>query len=168
MQTPVVLYTASGIPVGPRAFIQFYRPPTTNDANGVPIASIVQFGSESNGTTVGNPIEIEDLTLDVPSQEFSQKGTYGEELNNPTIVRGKPTLNLVGLMTSGGVPTAMPGDYIAINVGQAITSTGVAPVSVPTSRWVADSNSLTTNGVNKFSIKLMLDRPNSSPNLIQF
>ena len=168
MSVPVQLYTSAGLPVGPRAKIQFYRPPTTTDALGSTVAQVVAFGSESSGTAVGSLVVTEDVTMDFSGQEFSQKGTYMEDLSNPTIVLGKPSLSITGLISSGGQPTVLPGDYCSINVGLQIGSTGASPSLIPASRWVVLSDGITTNGVNKMSLKLILDRPNSSPSLSQF
>jgi hypothetical protein len=175
MLTPVQLYTSAGIPVGPRAVINFYRPPSAADTSGIypagyaapNVAAQIGPGLEANGTGLGIFV-VEDLTLDFNGTPYMQKGAFMESLDNPTVVREGPTLNMTVLMASGGVPSLMPGDYCGINIGMKATSTGSAPVPIALSRWVVGKNGLSTNGINKFSLNLILDRPNSSPNLVEF
>ena len=169
MTTPVILYTTAGGPIGARAYIQFYRPPTTTDALGNAVASVVPFGSETNGTAVGGSTVIEDITLDLPGGLVARMGTYGED-RDKAIVRKAPTLNMTAQMAGLGTPTLCPGDYCAISIGWTITSTTASPVQIPTTRWFLDADSITMNQnqFNKFGLKLQFDRDNSSPNLIQF
>jgi hypothetical protein len=138
------------------------------DALGNYVASIVAAGAEATGTALGPPVVVEDLTMDFEGQSFSQKGTYMESLNNPTIVRGDPKLNMTVLMSGAGMPTLMPGDYIGVNVGMTAASTNAVPASIPMSRWVVNANSVMTAGVNKMGLKLELDRPNSAVTLKEF
>lgn len=175
MPTPVILYTSQGIPIGPRAVVTFYRPVSAADNTGTYpagytpplVAGIIPFGGEAGGTNLGNFV-IEDLSLNLNSTSQMQKGAFTESLDNPAIVRGSPTLSLQALMASAGTPSLCPGDYIAISIGMQATSTGAAPAPVPVSRWVVTGDNITTNGVNKFGLTLMLDRPNSDPNLKEF
>jgi hypothetical protein len=168
MSTPVILYNSAGIPIGPRIIVQIYRPPTTTDTNGFSVASVVPFGSETNGTPVGDPIAIDNASMDFNGESVTTKGIYGQDNNDPSLLRGKPTLNLDAFISSAGRPTVFPGDYISLYVGMQITSTATVPVSVPASRWMFNANSIATAGANKFALKLELDRPNSSPNLKEF
>ena len=168
MSTPVVLYNSAGLKVGPQLIVQFYRPPTANDALGNPVAQVVPYGLEANGTAVGAPVVIDNVTMDFNATAMSQKGTYTEDLNNPVVVRDKPALNVDILVASGGQPTILPGDYCLIRVGLAINSTGAAPVQCPASRWVLPKSGVATAGINKQSATLELDRVNSDPNLKEF
>lgn len=175
MQTPVILYTSAGIPIGPRAVVTFYRPASAADTTGTypagytapAVAAVVAFGGESGATSLGNFI-IEDLSLDLPSTEYSQSGTFMEDLNNPAVVRGKPALSLKATMAGAGTPTLCPGDFISIAVGMKATSTPAAIVPCPVSRWVVTGDNINTSGVNSFGLKLSLDRVNSDPALKEF
>lgn len=171
--TPVILYSASGTPIGPagaiRALLQFYRPPVQADAAGLAnIAQVVPFGSESSGTAVGSPIAISDLSLELTSTDYTTTGRYGENNNDPTTLRGDPKLNCGTFIQAQGQPTLMPGDYCVLSIGTKITSTAGTPVYCPLSRWKIGSNSISTQGPNKFGLKLDLDRVNSDPTLKEF
>ena len=166
--TPVILYNSAGIPIGPRAVVTIWRPPFTTDANGLKIASVVPFGSESSGVQVGLATNIENLSLSISSKEVERTGIYGEALGDGSLVRENPKLTLDAFIASLGSPNVMAGDYLNLNVGYAITSTATAPVPIAASRWKIMSVNLTTSGANKFAMSLSLDRPNSSPNLVEF
>lgn len=172
--TPVILYDSGGKVVGPqggvRALIQFYRPLTTTDAAGLAnIANVIPFGSEaSGGVAVGNPIAISDLSFEVNSQEHNTTGRYGENNNDPTIMRSAPTLNMGTFVQAAGEPMLMPGDYANLSIATKITSTSSTPVYCPASRWVIGGNGLATAGPNKWSLKCILDRLNSDPTLKEF
>jgi hypothetical protein len=168
MSTPVILYNSAGIPIGPRAVVQFYRPPTTADANGYLVANVVPFGSETSGTAIGLPVVIEGLSINLSGSAVGQMGTYGEPLDNASLVRGTPTLTIESFIAAAGSPTLMPGDYISINIGMTATSTASSPVPIPASRWFIGSNGIATNGANKNSCQMILDRTNSDPNLKEF
>lgn len=171
-QTPVILYSASGTPIGPaggiRALLQFYRPSVAADAAGLANIAVTGPASGAPANPVGNPIAVSELTLEFNSTTHTTTGRYNEDNNDPTVMRGKPTLNCGTFVQSVGQPMLMPGDYIEVAIGTTIASTAAAPVFEPISRWVVDSNSLNTAGNNKWSLKLSLDRPNSSPNLSLF
>ena len=132
------------------------------------IATVVAFGAESTGTAVGNPIAISDLSLDFNSQEHNTTGRYGENNNDPDVMRGAPTLNCGTFIQAQGQPTLMPGDYVALSVAMKVTSTSAVPAPAPLSRWVIGKNSIATTGPNKFSLNLIFDRINSDPNLNLF
>ena len=171
--TPVILYSSSGTPIGPagsiRAVLQFYRPPVAADAAGLAnIAQVVPFGSEATGTAVGGLIAISDLSMEFNSTTHMTTGRYMESNNDPTVMRGTPTLNCGTFIQASGQPTILPGDYVALSIATKITSTAGAPVYAPLSRWVIDNDSITTQGPNKFGLKLALDRPNSDPTLNLF
>ena len=171
MQTPVILYSASGTPIGPagatRAVIQFYRPTATVDAAGLAyVAAPVALGAGTNA--VGPLVAVSELSLDIPSVKHNTTGRYGESNNDPTIVRAEPTLNCGTFIQAQGQPTLAPGDFCELSIGMKITSTAASPVPAPTSRWVVDGNSIATAGPNKFSLKLSLDRVNSDPALKEF
>jgi hypothetical protein len=166
MPTPVILYNSAGIPIGPRAVVTIYRPSATADAYGNKVADIIGHGA--GGTQVGLATNIENLSLDVSTKEVGRTGIYGEDLGDGSLVRQNPKLSLEAFVTSTGSPSVMPGDFLDLNVGYAITSTAAAPVPIAASRWKIESVNLTTSGANKFSMKCSLDRPNSSPALVEF
>lgn len=171
MLTPVILYSAAGTPIGPagaiRALLQFYRPTSAIDAAALNyVAGVVAFGAVAN--PVGGLIAVSDLGIEFNSKTLTTTGRYNEDNNDPTVMRGTPTLNLGTFIQSAGQPTLMPGDYIEISIGMKISSTASVPAPAPTSRWVVDGNSVSTQGNNKFGLKLMLDRINSDPNLKEF
>jgi hypothetical protein len=169
--TPVILYSASGSPIGPaggiRALLQFYRPPVQPDAAGlVNIAQPVALGA--GGNPVGAPIAVSELTLELPSTTLKTTGRYGENNNDPTIMRGEPVLNCGTFIQSAGQPMIAPGDFAELSIGTKVSSTALAPAYEPISRWVVTSNSLATQGNNKWALKLELDRVNSDPALNLF
>ena len=169
--TPVILYSASGTPIGPaggvRALLQFYRPTVAADAAGLAnIAAPVAFGAGSN--VVGSPIAVSDLSLELDSVSHNTTGRYGESNNDPVIMRGSPKLNCGTFIQSAGQPMLSPGDFVELSIGTKINSTAGTPVYEPVSRWVVDGNSLSTAGPNKWGLKLMLDRVNSDPTLNLF
>lgn len=171
MSTPVILYSSTGAPIGPagsiRALLQFYRPTTTLDAAGLAaIAQPVVFAAGSN--PVGGLIAVTELGIDFNSTTHNTTGRYGESNNDPTIMRGTPTLNCGTFIQAQGQATLLPGDYMEVSIGMKITSTAATPAPAPISRWVIDGNSISTQGPNKYGLKLMLDRPNSDPNLKEF
>lgn len=171
--TPVILYDAGGKVVGPaggiRALLQFYRPPVAADSAGLAnLAQPVAFGSESSATAVGSPVAISELSIEYNSTTQKTTGRYGESSNDPTVMRGDPTLNCGTFIQSAGEPTIMPGDFVALSIATKITSTAGTPVYCPLSRWVVTNNSLSTAGPNKWSLKLELDRLNSDPALKEF
>lgn len=156
------------MPIGPRAIVTFYRPPTTTDGFGNAVASVVPYGSESSGTSLGSFV-IEDLTLDLNGTLIERMGTYGED-TDAALSRKRPSLNLTAQMAGAGTPTLCPGDYCAINIGMQASSTTGSPVSIPLSRWFlqGDSVAANQNQANKFGLKLHLDRQNSAPTLKEF
>lgn len=169
--TPVILYSAAGTPIGPagavRALLQFYRPGVTADAAGLAnIANVVAAGAGS--ITVGTPIAVSDLSLELDSVTHRTTGRYNESNNDPTIVRGDPKLNCGTFIQGSGQPMIAPGDFVELSIGTTQASTNGTPVYEPTSRWVVDGNSLSTAGNNKWALKLCLDRVNSSPSLNLF
>ena len=165
--TPVILYNSAGVPIGPRAIVQFYRPTNTlNAATGAYEADVIAAGAEGN--PVGDPVAIEGLSISFNGTPVGQNGTYGEPLDNESLVRGSPTLNIDTFIKSNGTPTLLPGDYCNLNIGMKITSTAATPVPIPSSRWFIPSNGIATNGANKNSAQLRLDRPNSDPTLSEF
>jgi hypothetical protein len=169
--TPVILYSASGTPIGPaggiRALLQFYRPTVAADAAGLAnIAAPVALGAGANA--VGTLIAVSDLTLEFDSVSHNTTGRYGESNNDPTIMRGSPKLNCGTFIQSAGQPLLAPGDFCELSIGTKITSNAATPVYEPLSRWVIDGNSLATSGPNKWSLKLALDRVNSDPALNLF
>jgi hypothetical protein len=168
MLTPVILYTSAGMPIGARAVIAFYRPTTTNDALGLPVANVIAAGSASTGVALGNFV-IEDLTLDMTGTVVRREGTYGQDAD-AAVVRKNPTLNLTAQMAGAGSVTLCPGDYMEVNIGMTAASTVAAPASIPTTRWFLDGNSLSANQnqANKFALKLQLDRENSNASLKEF
>ena len=172
MSIPVILYSASGTPIGPagaiRAIIQFYRPTSAIDAAGLNYVAAAgpAFGAPAN--PVGNPIAVSELGIDFNSTTHKTTGRYGEDNNDPTVMRGSPTLNCGSFIQAQGQPTLMPGDYCELSIGMKITSTAATPVPAPTSRWVVTGDSIATSGPNKASLKLELDRPNSDPTLKEF
>ena len=172
LPTPVILYSASGTPIGPaggiRALLQFYRPTQAADAAGLANIAVPGPASGSPSNPVGNPIAVSDLSIEFNSETLMTTGRYGESNNDPTVMRGKPTLNCGTFIQAAGQPMLAPGDYIEVSIGTTIASTAGAPVFEPISRWVITSNSLATAGNNKWSLKLELDRPNSSSSLILF
>ena len=169
--TPVILYSAAGTPVGPaggvRALLQFYRPPVAADTAGlVNIAQPVALGA--GALTVGAPIAISELSLELDSSTLTTTGRYGENNNDPTVMRGNPKLNCGTFIQSAGQPMIAPGDFVELSIGTKISSTAGVPAYEPISRWVVDGNSLSTQGNNKYSLKLALDRINSDPALNLF
>jgi hypothetical protein len=175
MITPVILYTTAGMPIGARALVTFYRPPasadstvTTNIASPPLVAQVVPFGSEGTGTNLGTYV-IEDLGLDLSGNDLARMDSYGADADK-ALVRKTPTLSMTAQMGSAGTVTLCPGDYCALLLGMAATSTGASPVGIPTSRWFVTSDSIpmNQNQANKFNLKLAFDRQNSSPNLSQF
>ena len=170
-QTPVILYSASGQPIGPaggiRALLQFYRPGVAADTAGLAnLAQPVAFGAGANA--VGGPIAVSDMGLELDSSSHETTGRYGEPNNDPSIMRGNPKLNLGTFVQAAGQPMLVPGDFIEVSIGTTPGSTAGAPVLAPMSRWVVDGNSLATAGNNKWSLKLSLDRVNSDPALNLF
>lgn len=170
-QTPVILYSAAGRPVGPaggvRALLQFYRPTVAADTAGLSnLAQPVAFGAGS--VTVGDPIAVSDLSLVFDSVTMKTTGRYGESNNDPTVMRGDPKLNCGTFIQSAGQPMLAPGDFIEVSIGTTQASTAGAPVFEPMSRWVVTGNSLETAGNNKWSLTLELDRVNSAPTLNLF
>lgn len=169
--TPVILYSPSGQPIGPaggiRALLQFYRPPVTADAAGlVNLAQPVALGA--GNITVGGPVAVSELSLELDSTTHETTGRYGEPNNDPTVMRGSPKLNCGTFVQAAGQPMLAPGDFVELSIGTKQTSTPGAPVYEPVSRWVITGNSLGTSGVNKYSLKLELDRVNSDPALNLF
>ena len=169
--TPVILYSASGQPIGPaggiRALLQFYRPPVAADPAGlVNVAQPVALAA--GAITVGAPIAVSDMSLELDSTTYETTGRYGEPNNDPTVMRGKPKLNCGTFVQAAGQPMLVPGDFVELSIGTKQTSTPGTPVYEPVSRWVIDGNSLNTAGVNKWSLKLALDRVNSDPALNLF
>ncbi|MEY4917626.1 MAG: hypothetical protein RL616_1539 [Verrucomicrobiota bacterium] len=175
MPTPVILYSANGVPEGARAIVQFKRPtysddPSPNYAAGVTkpkIADVIPFGG-AGATSIGDPIVIAGLSISLNGESQKTTGTHGQSNNDPNLVRGNPTLNIETFITSNGMPTLLPGDFIEIYVGMKATSTAGAPVPIPGSRWLVNSNSIGTGGANKNSMSLELDRTNSDPTLAEF
>ena len=162
--TPVILYSASGTPIGPaggiRALLQFFRPAVAPDAAGlVNIAAPVALGAGAN--PVGAPIAVSELSFELDSVSHNTTGRYGESNNDPVIMRGSPKLNCGTFIQAAGQPMLAPGDFCELSIGTKITSAAAAPVYEPLSRWVIDGNSLATAGPNKWSLKLALDRVNS-------
>ncbi len=170
--TPVILYSASGTPIGPaggiRALLQFYRPTVAADSAGLANIAVPGPASGAPANPVGSPVAVSELSLEFNSETMMTTGRYGESNNDPTVMRGKPTLNCGTFIQSAGQPMLAPGDYIEVSIGTTIASTAASPVYEPISRWVITSNSLTTAGNNKWSLKLELDRPNSSATLNLF
>ena len=169
--TPVILYSASGQPIGPaggiRALLQFYRPPVAADPTGlVNVAQPVALGA--GAIAVGSPIAVSDMSLELDSTTHTTTGRYGEPNNDPTVMRGQPKLNCGTFIQSAGQPMLAPGDFIEVSIGTKQTSAPGTPVYEPVSRWVVTGNSLGTAGVNKWSLKLELDRVNSDPALNLF
>lgn len=169
MITPVLFYSSGGNPIGPQgaiaAKIQFYRPPAALDSAGIDYVAGIgpAFGSEATGTAVGSPIIVSKAGVDLNSAVHRTTGRYGQSNNDPYLLRGEPTLNLSTFITASGVASLMPGDYISVIIGWAITSTPATPVAAKASRWVIDGNSLATTGPNEWNMKLVFDRPNSDP-----
>ena len=169
MITPVLFYSSTGTPIGPQgaiaAKIQFYRPIAALDTAGIDYVAGVgpAYGSESTGTAVGSPIIVAKAGVDLNSVVHRTTGRYGQSNNDPSIIRGEPTLNLSTFITAAGQASLMPGDYISVIIGWADTSTPTVPVPAAASRWVIDGNSLTTSGPNEWNMKLCFDRPNSAP-----
>jgi hypothetical protein len=170
--TPVILYSAAGTPIGPaggiRALLQFYRPTVAADAAGLANIAVPGPASGAGANPVGSPIAVSDLSIEFNSETMTTKGRYGEDNNDPTVMRGKPTLNCGTFIQAAGQAMLAPGDYIDVSIGTTIASTAGAPVFEPISRWVATSNSLATAGNNKWSLKLELDRVNSAATLSLF
>ena len=168
MVTPVILYAASGVPIGPQgaiaAKLQFYRPPAALDAAGLDyVAAVVPFGSESTGTGVGSPIIVTKVGIEFNSTMHNTTGRYGQSNNDPTVLRGSPTLNLSTFIQGAGQASLMVGDYISVAIGWKITSVPATPVAAAATRWFIDVNSLNTSGPNEWNIKLAFDRVNSDP-----
>jgi hypothetical protein len=170
--TAVILYSSTGTPIGPaggiRALLQFYRPTVAADAAGLVNIAVPGPASGAPSNPVGNPIAVSELTLEFNSTTHKTSGRYNESNNDPTVMRGDPTLNCGTFIQAAGQPMLSPGDYIEVSIGTTIGSTAGAPVFEPISRWVVTSNSLNTAGSNKWSLKLELDRPNSSATLNLF
>ena len=123
--TPVILYSASGTPIGPaggiRALIQFYRPSVAPDVAGLAnIAAPVVLGAGANA--VGTPIAVSDLSLELDSVTHNTTGRYGESNNDPIIMRGSPKLNCGTFIQSAGQPLLAPGDFCELSIGTKITS----------------------------------------------
>lgn len=174
MATPVILYTTAGMPLGARAIVKFYRPPAAADTSGnfqgvtAPnVAQVVPAGSASTGTLLGSYI-LESFTLALTGTTAERMGTYGEDLDK-AVVRKSPTFNCVAQMAGAGTPTLCPGDYFEVNIGMTAASTTASPVSIATSRWFLDGDSITgdQNQANKFGLKAQFDRVNSG-NIIEF
>jgi len=168
MVTPVILYAASGVPIGPQGVIaaklQFYRPPSALDAAGLSyVAGVVAFGAEATGTAVGSPIIVTKVGVEFNSSTHMTTGRYGESNNDPTVMRGSPTLNLSTFIQGVGQASLMVGDYISVIIGWKVTSTVATPVPAAATRWFIDGNSLQTSGPNEWNIKLAFDRVNSDP-----
>ena len=170
--TPVILYSASGNPIGPaggvRALLQFYRPSVAADAAGLVNIAVPGPASGAPANPVGNPIAVSELSLEFNSTTHKTTGRYGESNNDPTVMRGDPTLDLGTYIQSAGQPMLAPGDYIEVSIGTTIASTAGTPIFEPISRWVITSTGLSTAGVNKWKLKVELDRVNSNPNLNLF
>src|ERR1017187_1116982 len=119
-QTPVILYSPSGQPIGPaggiRALLQFYRPGVAVDAAGlVNLAQPVLLGA--GAIAVGGPIAVSELSLELDSSTHETTGRYGEPNNDPTIVRGSPKLNCGTFIQSAGQPMLVPGDFVELSIG---------------------------------------------------
>lgn len=175
MTTAAILYNSAGLPIGARAKVSFFRPPSAPDTTGTypagftapSVAAVVPFGSETSGTYLGDYI-IEALGAELNGTKMDRRGMFEEAAGQPSLVREDPTLSLTAQMASAGVPTLCPGDYCNIFVGMQATSTGAALVPIPASRWFVGKDSISGSQVNKFGLSLHLDRTNSSPNLSQF
>lgn len=172
MNTPVILYSASGTPIGAaggiRALIQFNRPTAALDAAGLSYIAATGPASAAGSNPVGSPIAISELSLELSGKDMTTTGRYGENNDDPTIVREGPKLNCGTFVQAAGQPLICPGDYTDLAIGTKITSTAGTPVVCPLSRWVVGANSLSTSGANKWSLKLILDRVNSDPSLKEF
>lgn len=172
MQTPVILYSSSGNPIGPaggiRALIQFYRPTSAIDAAALNYVAATGPATGAGTNPVGSPIAISDLSLELTGKDVTTTGRYGESNDDPTIIREGPKLNCGSFAQAAGQPLLAPGDYCDLAIGTKITSTAGTPVYCPLSRWVVGANSLATAGPNKWSLKLILDRVNSDPTLKEF
>jgi len=173
--TPAVLYNSAGLPLGSRAVVNFYRPTYAADTTGIypagytapNVANVISFGNVGNGTLLGSYI-IEDLSLELAGAPMGRTGIFSEDSGDPSLVRKDPKLSLTAQMAGAGTPTLCPGDYCQISVGMTAASTTAAPAQVPASRWFVDSDSVQGSQVNKFGLKLSLDRVNSDPTLSQF
>jgi hypothetical protein len=168
--TAQILYAADGTPIGPRAIVNIYRPPTTTVTIGgtnFSQASVVPFGGEGAATLLYAAI-ISDLSLSMNGKVYGRTGTFMEDLNDPVIVRGTVKLSLTAEIASANTPLLCAGDFLNLNIGNQAGSSDGNPLAIPTTRWVADANSLATSGINKYSLSLNLDRVNSSPNLKEF
>lgn len=170
--TPVILYSAAGQPVGPqggiRAALQFYRPSAAADTAGLQAVAATGPASGAPANPIGNPVLCSDLTLEFDSVTHTTTGVYGQNNNDPIIMRGAPKLNLATFVNALGEAGLFPGDYIEVSIGTTIASTPASPVFAPISRWVVTANSLSTSGVNKWNLKLELDRVNSAATLNLF
>jgi len=169
MNTPVVAYSSGGQPLGPAGgiplLLQFYRPNKVIDAAGLAYnAIVVPFGAEStDAAPVGGLISISELGLELAGKEMTTTGRYGENNDDPTVLREGPKLNCGTFVQSSGQPTIVPGDFVNLIVGRPITSTPATPVNMKVGRWYIGANSLSTSGFNKWALKLGFDRPNSDP-----
>jgi hypothetical protein len=167
--TPLILYNSAGLPVGPRAIVQIQRPTYSDDtspnyAAGVTkpkVADIIAFGG--SGTAIGDPVEIAGLSLSFNGNPNMTTGVIGQSNNDPSVVRGEPTLNIETFIKTAATPTPLPGDFIDL-----YCAVKPAGGNVPISRWVFTSTSIATSGSNKFSGSLILDRENSDPALAEF
>jgi hypothetical protein len=99
---------------------------------------------------------------------YERTGTFMEDLNNPVLVRGRVKLSMTAQIASANTPLLCPGDFCNMNLGNQATMPRGDAVPIPTTRWVADANSIATSGINKYSLTLNLDRVNSSPYLQEF
>lgn len=166
--TPVLLYAATGQPMGAQGYvsavIQLYRPPHALDAAGLDyVASVVAFGAESTGTPVGSPIIVTKAGISFKATVSRTTGRYGESRRDPTVLRGDPELNLSTYVLGSGQATFRPGDYFNIVMGWLPTSTPTAPVLAAASRWFIGDNSLSTSGFNEWNMKFEFDGVNSDP-----
>src|ERR1700744_2830556 len=98
--TPVILYNSAGMPIGSRALIPFYRPPSAADTTGSypagytapSVAAIVPFGQEGTAVLLGAYL-IETIGMNMNGNELSRTGVFGEDLGDGSLVRGKITLS---------------------------------------------------------------------------
>lgn len=174
--TPVVLYTSSAGPFAVRINANIYKPNYAADTTGqyaagfTPpnVAPVIPFGSEASlGTLVGAYL-FEALGISFDGEPHSRTGTYGEDLGDGNVVRGKASLTSTIQMASFGVPTLLPGFYMNLLIGLQANSTGAAPVPCNATRWFIPKGGIQTNGFNNFTVSWMLDRVNSSPNFSEF
>lgn len=172
LQTPVILYTTAGMPIGAFAAINMYRvTPTAQVINGTaysvaiaPASGALAAGAASLGVFLA-----EKLSLNTAGNLVKRTDAIGTD-SDKSLVRKDPTLTVTLQCASVGTPTLMPGDCFEAHIGNTAASTSAVPASIALSRWFITANGINydPNDPTKFSVTFELDRQNSAATLAEF